>query len=145
MTSKRRTIPISVRYQVLCKQADPETVERIERSGGTLKRRYSLVLAIARCRISGERLIEHGCEFDHINPKYFDGPDTPENLQALIPRVHRRKTDSDIAAIAKTKSIIRKREKTWKPNRKKIQSRGFNKTLSKKFNGEVVARRNDNE
>ena len=97
----RRSIPLAVRYEVLCRQADPAMVEKINRAGGPVKLRYSKVLAIATCRLTGERLIEHRCEFDHITPVELGGSNEADNIQALIPRAHRMKTDADIARIAK--------------------------------------------
>jgi hypothetical protein len=97
----RRAIPLATRYAVLCNQADPEIVEKINRAGGVLKLRYSKVLAVAKCRMTGERLIERGCEFDHIRCIEFDGSNDVENIQVLTPAAHRRKTASDMAMITK--------------------------------------------
>lgn len=135
----RRAIPLSVRYEVLRRQADAEAVAAIENAGGALKLRYSKMLAIARCRISGERLIERGCEFDHREPVEFGGTNDVENLQALTPAAHRRKTDADIARIAKAnRQGLRKGQQARRAkNGSRLKSRGFDKTLRKKFNGEV--------
>lgn len=136
----RRAIPLSVRYEVLCRQADAEIVGKINRAGGVLKSRYSKVLAIARCRMTGERLIEHGCEFDHILPVELGGTDEPENIQALTPKAHRRKTDADLAIIVKArhqsggKGSQRARRAR---NGSKLKSRPFCKTFRKKFDGTV--------
>lgn len=50
------------------------------------------------------------------------------------------KTKRDVKAIAKVKRIIRKREGTWRPNKKRIANRGFDKGLRKKFSGEIIKR-----
>lgn len=136
----RQHIPLSIRYQVLCAQSEPEKVEQINRAGGSLKLRYSRVLCVAKCNISGDRLIEHGCEFDHRQPVEFGGTNDPENLQALTPRAHRRKTDADIARIAKAnRQGLRKGQQARRArNGSKLKSRGFDTTLSKKFSGEVI-------
>lgn len=97
----RRAIPLSVRYEVLRRQADAEAVAAIENAGGALKLRYVKVLAIAKCRMTGEALIAGRTEFDHILPVDLGGSNDADNLQALTAAAHRRKTDADIARIAK--------------------------------------------
>lgn len=135
----RRAIPLSVRYEVLCRQADAEIVAKINRAGGVLKSRYSKVLAIARCRMTGERLIEHGCEFDHILPVELGGSNDTANIQALTVKAHRRKTDSDIARIAKANrqaGLTGQRARRAR-NGSKLKSRPFDRTFRKKFDGTV--------
>ena len=118
----RQRIPLATRYAVLVRQCDPQIVADIERQG-TLKQRYARVLSFARCRMTGERLIEQGCQFDHVIPVAFGGTNDADNLQAVTPRAHRRKTDSDIARIAHVNRIIGKRNKTFNVNRARIASR----------------------
>lgn len=135
----RRAIPLATRYAVLCNQADPEIVEKINRAGGVLKLRYVKVLAIAKCRMTGESLLAGRTEFDHIIPVELGGSNDADNLQALTAAAHRRKTDADIARIAKAERQGG-RKGQWArriKNGPQIQSRGFDKTLRKKFNGEV--------
>lgn len=97
----RKAIPLLTRYAVLCAQADAEIVAKIESIGGTLKLRYAKVLAVAKCRMTGESLIELGCEFDHRRAVELGGTNDADNLQALTPKAHRRKTAADLAVIAK--------------------------------------------
>lgn len=138
----RRAIPLSVRYEVLRRQADAEAVAAIESAGGALKLRYSKVLAIAKCRMTGERLIERGCEFDHVKAVEFGGTNDVENIQALTPAAHRRKTASDMAMITKAnRQGLRKGQQARRAkNGPQLKSRGFDRTYSKKFDGSVVKR-----
>lgn len=135
----RRAIPLATRYAVLCNQADPEIVEKINRAGGVLKLRYVKVLAVAKCRMTGEPLIAGRTEFDHIIPVELGGSNDADNLQALTAAAHRRKTDADIARIAKAnRQGLRKGQQARRAkNGSRLKSRGFDKTLRKKFNGEV--------
>ena len=100
---KRRTIPLSIRYEVLRRQCDPAKVQEIEAKGGKLKDKYSRLLLHARCALSDEELIVKGCEFDHRIPRALGGSDDADNIQALTPAAHRKKTDADDARIAKAK------------------------------------------
>lgn len=135
----RRAIPLSVRYEVLRRQSDAEAVAAIESAGGALKLRYVKVLAIAKCRMTGEALIAGRTEFDHILPVELGGSNDADNLQALTAAAHRRKTDADIARIAKAnRQAGRKGQQARRAkNGSRLKSRGFDKTLRKKFNGEV--------
>lgn len=138
----RRAIPLATRYAVLCNQADPEIVEKINRAGGVLKLRYVKVLAVAKCRMTGESLLAGRTEFDHIIPVELGGSNDADNLQALTAAAHRRKTDADIARIAKAnRQGLRKGQQARRAkNGPQLKSRGFDRTYSKKFDGTVVKR-----
>lgn len=51
---------------------------------------------------------------------------------------HKPKTKRDAKAHAKIRRLIKKQQGTWRPTRKRIRSRGFDKSLRKKMNGDVV-------
>lgn len=87
----------------------------------------------------GERLEAGKVDEEHSIPVAFDGPAKPDSLWRRD--CHKRKTKIDIKAIAKTNRIQKKLKGAWRPNRKKIPSRGFDKSLSKKLSGEVIRRK----
>ncbi len=99
-----------------------------------------------------------GCvQWDHGVLHALGGPDSPQNLWPMLTADHREKSRSDTTKAAKSKRISREHEafrsrllskhngygeEIIKERGKKggIKSRGFDKTLTKKFNGEVVRR-----
>ena len=83
----------------------------------------------------GQRLEPGQVDEEHSIPVAFDGPEKPDSLWRRD--CHKRKTKKDVKAIAKTNRIIRKNNGTWRPNRKKIQSRN---TLSKEHRKAVRER-----
>ena len=89
----------------------------------------------------GERLEAGQIDEEHGIPDYFrrDDPNYDGKPDSLWRREchKKRKTPKDRKAIAKTNRIIRKAEGTWKPNKKKIQSRN---TLSKDYRKAVRER-----
>jgi 5-methylcytosine-specific restriction endonuclease McrA len=83
--------------------------------------------------------VTEGLEIDHQIPLALGGKDTDENLFALCRHHHGMKTRLDVKMIAKAKRIVRKNSpETRKPAR--LQSRGFDKTLTRRFNGKVEKR-----
>lgn len=138
---KRKTIPLSVRYAVLCRQAPAEIIERIEREGGKLKDKYAKALLHATCAISGASLIESGCEFDHEIPHALGGDDSAENIQGLSPAAHLRKTSADDARIAKAArqgGATGQHARLERRRASSIQSRGFEKSASTKLMRELI-------
>jgi len=80
-----------------------------------------------------------GLEIDHIIPLELGGSDDEDNLQALCYAHHKAKTKEDIKRIAKARRLRNK--KPPDPNRLgQIRSRGFDKSVKRKFNGQVVRR-----
>ena len=79
-------------------------------------------------------------EADHSTPHALGGGNGADNLQNLCIPCHRAKTRHDVKAIAKVKRIVRKQAGTWRPNRKRIRSRGFDKRLRRRMDGSVVRR-----
>jgi hypothetical protein len=74
------------------------------------------------------------------------------NLTPRLIREHREKTKRDVKTIAKGKRLRQQqfvhRELSIKvpfnrPQKRKLHSRGFNKSLTRKFSGEVVQRRKE--
>lgn len=81
-----------------------------------------------------------GLEIDHIICLALGGKDEDWNLEPLCYLHHKAKTKLDVKMIARAKRLIRKADpENKKPSQ--IQSRGFDKTRTKKFNGTVVLRR----
>lgn len=76
-------------------------------------------------------LSEGPFEADHTIPHVWDDK-KPDQL--LCVPCHRAKTKRDVKAIAKVKRIVR----GPKQPKRKLRSRGFDKSLSKKMNGEVI-------
>jgi hypothetical protein len=98
-------------------------------------------------------------EWDHVQPLALGGTDELANICAVHSPCHKLKTHgakrdryelshadhrlgSDFFRIAKVKRIKRKLAKDWRPNRRKIKSRGFDKTLRRKMDG-TVEKKND--
>lgn len=79
-------------------------------------------------------------EVDHIIPIWFNGADADFNLVALCKPCHKIKTATDIKAIAKAKRRMAKFAETspFKPSR--LRSRGFDKTKTRSFTGQVRER-----
>jgi 5-methylcytosine-specific restriction endonuclease McrA len=110
------------------------------------RRRFSTkVKAEVVARFDG-RCAHPGCmstgpfEFDHLIALDLGGNDEPANLQPLCEAHHKAKTALDIKLIAKGRRIRAKAEGTFRPNRKVIRSRGFDKSHRQKFDGSVVER-----
>jgi len=90
------------------------------------------------CAVCGKDIQPgHEIEWDHVHALVHGGPHIFSNLRPLHAECHKAKTARDIAANAKGKRL---RGETCNGPKKKIQSRGFDKTKTRKFNGEVVAR-----
>lgn len=94
--------------------------------------------------------------FDHHPiPKAHGGPDEPWNLMPRLIVLHRRKTATvDAPVIAKTRRIATAHTSHQEvrrnllrphvqrlPKKRKLVSRGFDKTKSRKFSGQIVPRR----
>jgi len=117
-----------------------EPVFPTPRRAMTAKRRLEALLrSDGRCNRCGIKL---GSEFevDHPITLFLGGPDDASNTVALCVPCHRgEKTPADAKAHAKVRRIIAREEGTRRP-RKAIQSKGFDKTKTRKFNGTVEPR-----
>lgn len=115
-----------------------------ERSGGTCE-----VHLIPRCMYPALPVTckRQGSEVDHITPDWAGGEPTVENGAFLCGLCHKLKTVTDNKA-AKKSARLRgetgqnaRRQRAKAENRHRpIQSRGFSKTLKRKFSGAVVPR-----
>lgn len=74
--------------------------------------------------------------WDHRPPLALTGVAKPN--QAVTPHCHDTLTKQDVKDISRAVRLEKKAKGEWRPNRKRIRSRGFDKTLRKKMNGEVV-------
>ena len=89
----------------------------------------------ARVEVCGT-IMEHGkFAVDHVLPLELGGSNDIENLQALCFKCHREKSREDIARIAKARRL-----RTPRQPKRRIQSRGFSKTLSRHFDRTVTPR-----
>jgi 5-methylcytosine-specific restriction enzyme A len=89
----------------------------------------------ARCGTGGVEL-----HVDHVIPIWTSGREDDANLQPLCKTCHSAKTRTDVRTIAKIKRQAAKHNGTTRPRKwsRKIRNGGFNKTLRRKMNGEVV-------
>ena len=77
------------------------------------------------------------CELDHILPLYLGGADEPDNIQALTPACHLRKTVDEAAIVAKTRRL-RIKNGMQKPRRKMPKRKIGWKGWKRKVNGQAV-------
>ncbi len=128
-----------------------------ERKAMTPNRKARILLSHeGKCWRCGVAFV-HGdkIEYDHIHALARGGTDDDSNIGPCHALCHRLKTHgtaalrlgADIFEIAKTKRLAKKHsspvgEKPTKPKRK-IQSRGFDKTLTRGFDGKTRLRDHD--
>jgi 5-methylcytosine-specific restriction endonuclease McrA len=102
-------------------------------------RRLRIYLACnGRCSC-GAKVEMAGTVIDHRIPLFMGGADDDSNLRFLCASCDRVKTSGDLKGCAKVRRIIAREDGSRRP-RKAIASRGFDKTKTKKFSGEIVAR-----
>lgn len=80
-------------------------------------------------------------EADHFTCVALGNASKPDQL--LCVPCHKRKTKADVKAIAKTKRLNGTTSSQWsrrEADGSRLRGRGFDKSLSKKMNGEVVKR-----
>ena len=89
----------------------------------------------------------HGTEYDHLIPVALGGKSDLKNCQLLCDEHHERKTQQDVKVIAKSDRAggrsgqYARRQKAKAEGRYRgIQSRGFDKTYTKGFDGKVRKR-----
>jgi 5-methylcytosine-specific restriction endonuclease McrA len=88
--------------------------------------------------VDGQPLLPgEAIQFDHIHADVHGGAHEYQNLRPIHIPAHKKKTKADIQAKAKVDRIL---GITCNGPTKKIQSRGFDKTKTRKFNGSVVPR-----
>lgn len=92
------------------------------------------VCCICRKKITGPDWID-----EHISPLWVGGSNDPENRGPAHIPCAAGKTSIETTARAKVKRLIARQDGTRKP-RKAIPSRGFDKSKSRKFSGQVVSR-----
>lgn len=91
------------------------------------------------CGICGEDCLPgQNIQFDHIHSNAMDGQHEYQNLRPVhYDPCHKRKSAKDVAALAKTKRIIKGGRKRRGP---KLVSKGFDKTLRRTMAGKVEKR-----
>jgi 5-methylcytosine-specific restriction protein A len=117
-----------------------EPVQPTPRRAMTPKRRLEALLrSNGRCALCKVKLGE-AYEVDHTITLFLAGADDESNTLALCVPCHRGvKTPADAKVHAKVRRLLARQDGTRRP-RPPIPSRGFDKSKTKKFNGEVVAR-----
>lgn len=113
-----------------------ERIEPTPRRSFTKKQRAEAFLACnGRCEVCGKKL-GGDYEIDHRVSLFLGGKHEPSNWRALHPDCHTQITGGQAGVHAKVRRIIKSLTEPKAPSR--LQSRGFDKSLSKKFNGTVV-------
>ena len=116
-----------------------EAVSPTPRASMTKARRLRIYIACnGRCSC-GAKVEMAGTVIDHRIPLFMGGADDDSNLRFLCATCDRVKTSGDLKGCAKVRRIIAREDGSRRP-RKAIASRGFDKTKTKKLNGEVVSR-----
>jgi hypothetical protein len=80
----------------------------------------------------------HDAEYDHSTPVALGNDAKPD--QAICIPCHRLKTIRDVKAIAKAKRLHRTFVLGEKRQKRKMQSRGFDKRWSRRMSGKTVRR-----
>ncbi len=121
----------------------PDPVEIAPRKSLTKKQRLEVLLAFnGRCAKCREKIVG-AFDVDHVEARGLGGPNALENYEPLHPACHGEKTPGDIRRIAKAKRqtkacVPRDPDEPRKPST--LKGRGFNKKLTKGFDGKTKAR-----
>lgn len=116
-----------------------EPVQATPRGQMTKASRLRIYLACnGRCSC-GVKVPMKGTVIDHRIPLFMGGADDDSNLRFLCADCDKPKTAKDAADRGHVKRLLARSDGTRRP-RQPIPSRGFDKTKTKKFSGEVVAR-----
>lgn len=114
-------------------------VEKTPRRGFTAKQRQSVLSAWeGRCHCCDET-IDGPWDVDHIIPIALGGLHEPSNWAPILRDHHKIKSRADVKAIAKVARIRAKDTTGKKPSR--LVSKGFDKTMRRKFDGTVEKRK----
>ena len=81
-----------------------------------------------------------GLEFEHVIALWMGGKDDDSNTAPMCREHHKAKTALDAKMRAKVKRIHKRDDPDAEKKPSRIQSRGFDKTLRRTFNGRVVPR-----
>lgn len=92
------------------------------------------------CYLSGVKIGPSDTwDVEHVIPLALGGTNEDENLRPALVDPHRVKSKADVRSISKAKRL-EARENGTRRERKKIPSRPFDKTRTRKFNGKVEKR-----
>lgn len=125
----------------------PDPVEIPDRKSLTPKQRLEVLVAFnGRCAKCREK-ISRAFEVDHVKARGLGGLNDLSNYEPLHPACHAGKTSGDVRRIAKAKRqakacIPRDPDEPRKPS--KLKGRGFNKNVTKGFDGKTRARKTRN-
>jgi len=81
-----------------------------------------------------------GCPIDHWLALVDGGKHEDSNFRPISPGCHASKSAREHKANSKAKRIVKKREGTMKRRGPPMKSRGFDKALRKRMNGQVEKR-----
>lgn len=112
-----------------------------KRKSPTLSLKVEVLLKSAVCQIEGcDSPLSAGVEYDHKKPLELGGDNVVDNIQAICVSCHRKKTSKDVSEIRRAARRQKKllTGRSTKGSGKKLKSRGFSKTLKKKFSGEII-------
>ena len=89
-----RCTELEVEVKLLRKRKQtPARLYRTEFQRRQIAKRQNWICAGEHCTLEGKELQEY--DIDHIFPLSLGGSEDPDNLQALCPACHRRKTDRE--------------------------------------------------
>lgn len=137
--------PLAIKLAALREATDRIMVDMAPRKGFTpVQRRAVWERDGGRCCACGVDL-QPGWHIDHILPRELGGAHEMDNWQALCAPCHKEKTKGDNRRIAKSRRLRKADaapvEESSIQSNHKIQSRGFDKTRSRKMSGKVEPRR----
>lgn len=115
---------------------EPVHIEKRSVSAGTRAK----ILAATGHVCARPGCLEKATAVDHILPLWIGGSNREKNLEPLCDPHHAAKTRAEAALRAKA-NRIEKREKGTRRERKAIPSRGFDKSITRGFDGRIRPRK----
>lgn len=113
---------------------------RVERKAITAAMKINALLdmRLIRCMECGVSICPgEPIDWDHRQALIHDGPHSYTNIRPVHRECHKGKTKRDVQANAKVKRI---RGETCTRKGRPLKSRGFDKSLSRKFSGKIERR-----
>lgn len=141
--------PIAEKLAELRKATDRIIAEKAPRKSFTPKQRQGVFTAYDGLCAGCDEPLKGKWQVDHILPLDLEGSHDPSNWQPLCGQdmngCHVAKTREDIRRIAAARRIRKREAEGAKPSSiqsaREIQSRGFDKTKTRTFGGQVKFRK----